>query len=308
MPRVSHETIEKLNEFINLLAGDARSKCALCTETLTHIVKTAEAQTGAGTATVTRALAEKINETAAPGDRVSSGALQDRVRRAEGVKMANRQNKPEPETPYIAFGEKEILDTARSIQSEKREAKRTETISRLEDIRTKEAKAIQGVYDVIVIDPPWPMKKIERDQRPNQTDFDYPAMSEEDLSGLTVPFANDCHVWLWTTHKFLPMAFRLFDKWDIKYVCCMTWHKPGGFQPIGLPQYNCEFALYGRVGSPKFIDTKAFPACFSADRGKHSEKPSEFYNVVRRVTAGRRLDMFNRRPIEGFDRWGNESE
>jgi N6-adenosine-specific RNA methylase IME4 len=186
--------------------------------------------------------------------------------------------------------------------------KKAEVIANLENIETIEAKQIEGVYDVIVIDPPWPMKKIERDVAPNQVEFDYPTMTEQELRNLEIPYADNAHVWLWTTHKFLPLALDLLEDWGLKYVCTFVWHKPGGFQPFGLPQYNAEFALYARRGTPEFIDTKSFNVCFTAPRGAHSEKPQEFYNVVNRVTAGRRLDMFNRRAIEGFDTWGNEAK
>jgi N6-adenosine-specific RNA methylase IME4 len=200
----------------------------------------------------------------------------------------------------VERGEIKLADAVRQI-------KRAEVIEKLESVEAREQKELAGEYDVIVIDPPWPMQKIERDERPNQSQFDYPVMQETELAAMTMPAARDCHMWLWTTHKFLPMALRLLDAWGFKYVCTFVWHKPGGFQPIGLPQYNCEFALYARKGSPKFIDTKAFPVCFEASRGAHSEKPEELYDVVRRVTAGRRIDIFNRRAIDQFDVWGKEA-
>jgi N6-adenosine-specific RNA methylase IME4 len=201
-----------------------------------------------------------------------------------------------------------VLEGRRTAADVVRELRREATAQRLNEVAARETQSPEGVFDVIVIDPPWPMRKIERDCRPNQTELDYPTMTEEQLGALTIPAAEDCHVWLWTTHRFLPMALRLLDAWGLKYVCTFVWHKPGGFQPVGLPQFNCEFALYARRGTPVFLDTKAFRTCFEAPRGRHSEKPAAFYDLVRRVTAGRRLDMFNRRAIAGFVGWGKEAQ
>ncbi len=225
----------------------------------------------------------------------ATGVSDWKVRQAQTVK----REAPEL-AQQVASGELRLADAVREVR-------KREQVTRLEELEAREATEPSGLYDVIVIDPPWPMEKIERDERPNQVVFDYPTLDEPALAALPIPCADDCHVWLWTTHRFLPMALRLLDAWGLKYVCTFVWHKPGGFQPIGLPQYNCEFALYARKGSPRFLDTKAFPTCFEAPRGAHSEKPEAFYEVLRRVTGGRRLDMFNRRQIAGFQGWGKEA-
>jgi N6-adenosine-specific RNA methylase IME4 len=200
-----------------------------------------------------------------------------------------------------------IMQGEMTMTKARQEIRRKQATEKLNDIKTVEAKRIEGVFDVIVIDPPWQMKKIERDVAPNQVEFEYPTMTLDEIKALEIPCADNCHVWLWTTHKYLPDALDILKEWNLNYICTFVWHKPGGFQPFGLPQYNSEFALYARRGSPKFIDFKNFKLCFEAPRTGHSEKPDLFYDLVRRVTAGRRLDMFNRRYIEGFETWGKEA-
>ena len=230
------------------------------------------------------------------------------IRMAEGTKQdAMRLVRKTPEVQEAIA--KMILDgSAETVIEAIHEFAHEKVRVQLEDIATQAVKEADGVYDVIVLDPPWKADMLELDVIPERAGLDYPTMTEKELADLHIPAADDCHLWLWTTQKFLPVALRLLEKWEFKYVCTFVWHKNGGFMPLGLPQYNCEFVVYARKGTPQFVDTKAFFTCFEAPRGKHSEKPEAFYEVVRRVTAGRRLDMFNRRKIEGFDTWGNEAK
>jgi N6-adenosine-specific RNA methylase IME4 len=237
---------------------------------------------------------------------LEEGKARDKAGEAVGVsgKMISDAAAIKAKAPDVF---EKVLAGDLSIHKAKTELRKQEEQKHIEELRQREVEPPTGLYDVIVIDPPWPMEKIEREVRPNQVAFDYPVLEEDELSALDIPAADDCHLFLWTTQKFLRMALRLLDRWQFSYVCTFVWHKPGGFQPVGLPQFNCEFAVYARRGTPKFADLKAFSTCFEAARGKHSEKPEEFYSLLRRVTAGQRLDMFNRRTIDGFHGWGNEA-
>jgi N6-adenosine-specific RNA methylase IME4 len=185
--------------------------------------------------------------------------------------------------------------------------KKKQKIKQNTELQNKIIKSINGLYDVVVIDPPWDMKKIVRECAPDQIEFDYPTMSIDEIKNFTIPAEDNCHLFLWTTQKYLPHSFDVLNAWNFKYVLTFVWHKNGGFQPFNLPQYNCEFCVYARKGTPEFIDTKDFFTCFSADRTGHSKKPDEFYKTIERVTAGSRIDIFSRRNMPGFVAWGNEA-
>ena len=99
------DTLAKIRDFFDGLTGEAKSKCALCNETLTHIVKMAEVETGAGTATVTKVLAEQLNDGAVEGDKVSGDALRFRVRNTEGRrKSAIGTDSQNPDAPTVKHG------------------------------------------------------------------------------------------------------------------------------------------------------------------------------------------------------------
>jgi N6-adenosine-specific RNA methylase IME4/SAM-dependent methyltransferase len=192
------------------------------------------------------------------------------------------------------------------VAKSRQEAKQTKKYA----IQTA-AFSADGPFDVAVIDWPWKMEKIDRDDYPNQDAFDYPTMTTDEMIAfwqrdLVPRLKPDLHLFQWTTQKYLPTALNLAGVFECRYVLTMVWLKPGGFQPLDLPQYNVEFIIYARRGTPLFVDTKQFNCGFTAPRREHSRKPDEFYDTIRRVTGGSRIDVFSREPREGFAHYGNE--
>lgn len=228
-------------------------------------------------------------------------------------------------------------ETDRRLQSDKNEQLRQAVIP-----------SAHGNYHAIVIDPPWPVKKIERDERPNQSEhLDYPTLdiwcqrpdhsvideyNSEPLECVTPDgdgpepgeLATPCdsiqcvvnsvlaqidnddsHLYLWTTHKFLPQALELAERWGYRYQCLMTWRKNVGMTPFSW-MYDTEHVLFCRRGSLE-LDRKGLRLSFEAPVTKHSAKPDVFYERVIEGSPAPRLELFSRTPREGFDAWGNEA-
>lgn len=179
-----------------------------------------------------------------------------------------------------------------------------------DDKKSQVGKAVLPLkkYRAIVIDPPWPMEKILRDERPNQFNFDYPTMEIDEIKALPIKdmaLDDGCHIYLWTTQKFLPVAFEVFEAWGVHYQCLMTWVKNVGFTPFSW-MYSTEHCLFGRIGSLPLLKL-GMRLDFEAKVREHSRKPGEFYNIVKQVSPEPRLDWFSREPHEGFEQYGNET-
>lgn len=166
-----------------------------------------------------------------------------------------------------------------------------------------------GKYRCITLDPPWPMQQIQRKIFPMQSKYlAYPTLNVEAISAVPIrdfAYEGGCHVYLWVTHHFLPFGFELFETWGVKYECQLTWIKPAGFTPYSW-NYNTEHVLFGRIGHLPLL-RNGVKLSFEEPSLKHSRKPDCFYEIVRRVSPGPRIDMFAREPRAGFESWGNEA-
>lgn len=106
----------------------------------------------------------------------------------------------------------------------------------------------QGQYRTIIIDPPWPYGT-QYDEDTRRVASPYPEMTIEAIERMELPTADNCVLWLWTTHKFLPVSFDILQSWGFDYKATLTWNKENmGLDMLceqcynaSLEKENCNF-------------------------------------------------------------------
>lgn len=168
-------------------------------------------------------------------------------------------------------------------------------------------------YQIIVVDPPWPVKKLTHKARPNQTKMDYSVMSVEQIKKLSINKLADesCWCFLWTTQKFLFESKPILEQWGFHHLLTMVWEKTYG-RSAGMPLYgfrwNGEFILVGYKKKPDLWPKgPLIKAVFAAENIRHSQKPDKFYKMIEPLGENR-IDIFARNQRSGWDVWGNEVE
>ena len=128
-----------------------------------------------------------------------------------------------------------------------------------------------------------------------------------EIGALQVPAAKQAHLWLWAISQHVDWGYAVARAWGFEPWTVITWCKPG--LGVGRFQCNTEHVLVCRKGprhGNPFGPTGG--TWFTWPRGRHSEKPEEFYRLVETVSPGPYLEMFARVRRPGWDAFGDEVE
>ncbi len=218
---------------------------------------------------------------------------------------------PEQEQKYVVtLSEKEIIAVAKTIlakqKREKIEQREKELQQQKDAIESGNLRLPEGVFSAIVIDPPWNYKRNVYHPFGRRVASPYPSMSQDELLQLKLPAADDCVLFLWTTHAFMFDAKQLLDKWGFTYKAVLVWDK----ERLGVGSYlrmQCEFCLVAIKGKPIIANTTHRDIIRELKR-EHSRKPEAFYKMVEKITVGKKLDYFSREKRKGWASFGADAD
>lgn len=169
------------------------------------------------------------------------------------------------------------------------------------------------LYRTIVCDPPWQpslhkntIGRREGKYRAGPQRY-YEVLPLEEILKFRPPSAEKCHLYLWVLNQHVDWGYILAKEWGFVPQQMLTWRKPG----LGTGRFQCntESVLVCRKGGP--VDNAFGPTRgtgFDWPRGRHSEKPNEFFDLVRRCSPGPYLEMFARSVRPGWDGFGDQYE
>lgn len=169
----------------------------------------------------------------------------------------------------------------------------------------------EGVFDVILADPPWQYDNQIESWGP--TSLHYPSMSIEEICALApLPCADNAALFLWVTNPFVEAAFDVLRVWGFEYKTNIVWVKrnltrPGsGFYVRG--RHELLFLCTNGAMVPEQAGREPIGSVLEADVQEHSRKPDAVYELIESIyPEGKYLELFARRNRPGWTTWGNDS-
>lgn len=182
---------------------------------------------------------------------------------------------------------------------------------------------------VLVADPPW-RHSDSLGQRGGAAKYKNTLSVDEIKAFPLPPMEDNCLLFLWRVAQMQREAFEVIDAWGFEQRSEIVWAKLTAAEPcdecgratpaFGMGRYvrnGHEICLIARRGRNitanhsirSVLRTAAqHNHAFEAPVGEHSEKPPQFYSLVRTLTGhrGPYVELFARRRRRGWRCYGNE--
>jgi len=207
----------------------------------------------------------------------------------------------------------QLLDEANEKEWSVRDLKQAIRKHQIGEIKGAEIVIPEGKFNVIACDPPWPYDLAGSrnpwetyDKAGRRASAPYNEMSLPQIIANEPPAADDCILWLWTTHRFMADALKIIELWGFKDKVIVTWVK----DQMGLGAWLrsiSEFCIMAIKGNPK-VALESQTTVINGPLREHSRKPDSFYKLVDGLVPNnyRKLDMYSREKREGWEQIGNE--
>jgi N6-adenosine-specific RNA methylase IME4 len=176
-------------------------------------------------------------------------------------------------------------------------------------------------FGVICPDPPWPFEVYSSKGKQRSAERHYDTWPLERIKALPVRelAAENCALLLWAVWPNLDSALEVIKAWGFEYQTAgLVWVKTtkhaGAITLAGQGLHwgtgyhtraNTEPCLLATRGSPRRLSADIHQVMV-APVGAHSEKPDEAYSRIHRLYPGPFLELFGRKPHDGWTVWGNE--
>ena len=175
-------------------------------------------------------------------------------------------------------------------------------------------------YKVIYCDPAWQFNnKKTGGSMSSAAESKYRVSSLEEMKALPVADLadEDCALIMWWVGSMPQEAIDLCKAWGFRLqnMNGFVWRK---LTVKGLPFFGMGFTT--RAGSEScivayrgkqsnLVKNRSVRAVIEARVGKHSEKPQEFRDAIKKIYGDEvpMIELFARKAVDGWDRWGDEA-
>lgn len=168
-----------------------------------------------------------------------------------------------------------------------------------------------GPFDIILADPPWRFASNSEAKPGRNARRHYDCMTVDQISAIPVEqiAAKNALLLMWVTVPFAHIADQVIRAWGFRSKSQLVWVK----ERIGTGYWARNqhepliIATRGRFPCPHpaLFPTSIIPGA----QREHSRKPEWPQETIdARLPEARKVEMFARRPRDGWTVWGNQSD